>query len=177
MPPPNPKSVPLSKSALLAALRAQVASDVESLERRHRETAAGATHEESRAEHAKDTRATEQSYLARGLAERVAERRRALDALEQLEPRAFDDDDAVAVGAIVTIEVVPQEDGLDDTSRETWWLVPGGGGVTLETPEGPVQTVSPVSPLGQALLGLEIGDEGTVRTPRGPRSFEVSEIR
>ena len=60
------------KRRLVAGLRARIEEDLATVERRRADTAAGATHEENRAEHAKDTRATEDSYLARGLAERVA---------------------------------------------------------------------------------------------------------
>ena len=63
----------LDKAAVLCALRERVGADLDALVRRQRDVQAGAVHEEKRAEHAKDTRATEQSYLARGLAERVAE--------------------------------------------------------------------------------------------------------
>ena len=66
----------VDKTALLDSLRERVAADLEALARRQKDAQAGATHDESRAEHAKDTRATEQAYLARGLAERVADLRR-----------------------------------------------------------------------------------------------------
>ena len=43
-----------------------VAADLASLQRAHRATVEGATHEEAKPENDKDTRALEQSYLARG---------------------------------------------------------------------------------------------------------------
>ena len=67
----NSARVPFDKASLLAALVTKVQTDLKALERRQRDTQEAATHEENRAEHAKDTRATEQSYLARGLADRV----------------------------------------------------------------------------------------------------------
>ena len=80
----------VDKAALLESLQARVSADLAALERRQMETQEGATHAESRAEHAKDTRATEQSYLARGLAERVADTRRTCTALATLELRSFE---------------------------------------------------------------------------------------
>ena len=54
--------------------------------------------------------------------------------------------------------------------------MPGAAGVEVDTGGRRVRAVTPVSPLGQALLGLEVGDEGSVKTPKGPRSFEVDAI-
>ncbi len=46
----------VDKTALLDSLRERVAADLEALARRQKDAQAGATHDESRAEHAKDTR-------------------------------------------------------------------------------------------------------------------------
>jgi len=161
------------KHALLQSLRSRLRSDLEALERRQRDVQQGAVHEESRAEHAKDTRATEQSYLARGLAERVAAARRTLDAVEALEPPEFGQTDAIAVGALVVISA-SEAGGAE--ADETWLIVPGAGGLELTDGEQRVRTLTPVSPLGQALLGSTVGDVGTLRTPRGERDFEILEI-
>jgi transcription elongation GreA/GreB family factor len=162
----------LDKARLLASLRTRIAADREALERRQRDAQAGSTHEESRAEHAKDTRATEQSYLARGLAERVEDLARTAAALDVMQLRSFGDDDAIAVSAVVVLEV---EDD-DAARRETWWIVGGAGGIDVEQDGIVVRTVTPAAPLGRALLGLQVGDEGEVRTPRGQKRFEVVEV-
>lgn len=161
------------KPALVAALRERIEEDLTTIERRQADTAAGATHAENRAEHAKDTRATEDSYLARGLAERVKALRRNVEALAGAPVRNFSDDDTVAVGALVTV-ATESEDG--DAHEEHWLLVPGAAGIEIEVGDRTVRAVTPVSPLGQALLGLEVGDEGAVRTPRGERRFEVRSV-
>ena len=62
----------LDKAALLTALRAQIAADLDALIASQKRAHEGATHEEARPESDKDTRATEASYVARGLAERVS---------------------------------------------------------------------------------------------------------
>ena len=81
------------KRALVNAFRTRLEQDLAILTRRQADTQAGATHSENRSEHAKDTRATEESYLARGLAERVEDLRRNLDAIAGLIPRSFDSAD------------------------------------------------------------------------------------
>lgn len=169
------------KASLIAALRARIAGDLELLRRRQQDTAAGATHDESRAEHAKDTRATEQSYLARGLAERVAALEESAARLAGLSPVRFAPSDPVAVGAIVVVASAPDPGDEMETKGNAkqsedpvhYWLLPDAGGLELPSAAGPVRTLTPTSPLGRALLGLCAGDEGSVRSPRGERSFEV----
>jgi len=165
------------KARLLDALRARVAADLEALERRHHDIQSGSTHEENRPEHAKDTRATEQSYLARGLAKRVVETIRTTKALAALQPHRFGPDDPIAVTALVLIsnEAEPKAppDNEQTSHEQAWWIIAGAGGFELEQDGVVVRTITPVSPLGRSLLGLQAGDEGAVRTPRGERRFEV----
>lgn len=164
----------IDKSRLLDALRARVAADLAALERQQRDTQAGSTHAESRAEHSKDTRATEQSYLARGLADRVEALARTGAALAALEIRDFEPEDPISVTAIAVLT-----SGADEHTPRTqnWWIVAGAGGFELEQDGVLVRTLTPTSPLGRALIGLQAGDEGTFRTPRGERRFEVIEVR
>jgi transcription elongation GreA/GreB family factor len=168
----NPR---IDKAALLADLRARIDADLEALVRRQQNIQQGATHEESRSEHAKDTRATEQSYLARGLADRVEGLTRTRDALAVFDVKAFDDDEAIAVSALVTIQDDAESDSETDPQRV--WLVPGAGALDLEQDGQIIRTVTPVSPLGRALLGLRVGDEGQVVTPRARRHFEVLDVQ
>lgn len=166
----------IDKQRLLESLRSRVAEDVAALERRQRDIQTGATHEEARPEHAKDTRATEQSYLARGLAERFQELTRTAKALAALEVRDLPEGEPVAVGTLVEISL----EGADETapaSPQRWFVVPGPGGIELEQDGSVTQTLTPISPLGRSLLGLSEGDEGELRTPRGVKRFEVLSVR
>ena len=126
----------LDKVRLLEGLRARVEADLAAVERRQRDTAAGATHAESRSEHAKDTRATEQSYLARGLAERVEALRETRDRLARLPVGASGD--TIAVGSLVTLR------DLESDALEHAWLVPVAGGFELEQAGQHVRTLTPV---------------------------------
>jgi len=174
----------IDKTRLLDALRMRVDADLEALERRQRDAQAGSTHEESRAEHAKDTRATEQSYLARGLADRVGDLRRTVGALATLQLEAFEPSDPIGVTAIVTISVEDVDVDVDvDAAHDgcpepqVWWILAAAGGFELEQDGMRVRTVTPASPLGRALVGLRIGEEASYRTPRGERAFEVRALQ
>jgi transcription elongation factor GreA len=160
----------IDKTLLLSDLRERIATHLEGLIRRQQDTQKGATHEETRAEHAKDTRATEQSYLARGLAERVDEMSQIAGNLAEIECTRFGVNDPIALMALIVLR------DEQDTHTQTWWLVPGAGGIELSQGEERIHTLTPAAPLGRALIGLRVGDEGSLTTPGGERSFEILEI-
>src|SRR5271163_799711 len=87
---PRRLNAPLpSKTALKDELVRILAADLEVRERAHKAALEGATHEEAKPENDKDTRALEQSYLARGQAARIQELREGLTAVEALLLRDF----------------------------------------------------------------------------------------
>jgi transcription elongation GreA/GreB family factor len=158
----------LSKNLLLDRLRARIAADLTALTESQRSTQAGATHEETRAEDDKDTRAIESSYLARGLAERVANLRHARALLASFEPRPFGVDDSVAMGALVELG--------SSAGDARYFLVPAAGGLEIDIDGARITSVTPTSPLGAALIGRFVDDDVDVITPKGVRSFTVVAI-
>lgn len=152
-----------SKEALKRELVAHVAAELETVVRAHRSTAEGATHAEAKPENDKDTRALEQSYLARGQALRVEELRAALAEVEAMSIRSFREGQPAAIGALITVE--------DDAgAARAFFLAAHGGGATLS---GGVQVVTPKSPLGRALLGKREGDEADVEIAGKRRELTV----
>jgi transcription elongation GreA/GreB family factor len=150
------------KQALLDELVRLVRADLEAAEHAQRETVAGTTHEEARPENDKDTRALEQSYLARGQAQRVEQLRTELADVLALKPRAFPDGAPIALGALVTVE--------EDARKRKLFIAPARGGTELQ---GDVQVVTPTSPLGRALIGKHAGEETEVRLPAKVREIVV----
>ena len=160
----------IDKQAVIAALHARLAARFEALVASQRSAQAGATHGESKQEHAKDMRAVEQQYLARGLAERAETLRDALALLAALEARDFDGDEPVRAGALV---------GLvdEDDRRLVYLLAPAGGGETVDAGDSTITVVTPQSPLGASLLGAHVGDEPEVETRAKRRSVNVEWLR
>ncbi len=93
-----------SKSTLKAALLAQLEAALATTRAAHKAAVEGATHAEARPENDKDTRGLEQSYLARGVAQRAAELEAAVAAIAGWQPQAFAEDAAIAVGALVAVD-------------------------------------------------------------------------
>jgi transcription elongation GreA/GreB family factor len=154
-----------SRAALKAELLALLGSQLETLERAHRAVCEGATHEEAKPENDKDTRALEQSYLARGQAARIDEVRASIAGVTALALRDFVDRPA-ALGALVVLE--------EDGEESMLLLAPGGGGARLA--DGTVQVVTPPSPLGRALLGKRAGDPVEVVVAGKTRTMQVVRI-
>jgi transcription elongation GreA/GreB family factor len=150
------------KEELLRVLRAELSQG----ERAHESTREGATHEEAKPENDKDTRALEQSYLARGQAQRVEELRLAVAEVATMPLRAFAEGQPVALGALVSAD--------EDGATRVLFLAPHGGGAALAG--GQVQVVTPKSPLGRALLGKQSDDECVVQVGGRVRSMTIVAI-
>jgi transcription elongation GreA/GreB family factor len=143
---------PPSKASLKSELTGVLVADLETRERAHVAARTAATHDEAKPENDKDTRALEQSYLARGEAARVEELRAAIADVQAMPLRAFGPGDPVGLGALVK---------TDESGKQTlFWLAPHGGGNHLA--QGSVQVVTPKSPLGRAILGKRADDECAV---------------
>jgi transcription elongation GreA/GreB family factor len=155
----------LDKHALRDELARMTAADLDKRERAHRAALEGATHEEARPENDKDTRALEQSYLARGEAARVEQLRAALAEVQAMPVRSFRGEERAALGALVTLE--------EDGEELVVWLAAQGGGSRLA--DGRVQVVTPASPLGRAILGKVAGEDLTVAV--AGRTRELSIVR
>ncbi len=138
-----------AKSSLREELLGRLRAELDQLERAHQAALEGATHEEAKPENSKDTRALEQSYLARGQAMRVADARRAVADVAVMPVEPATGAARVAVGALVTTS--------EDDEERLVFVAPHGGGSVLAG--GRVHVVTPQSPLGRALVGRQEGDE------------------
>jgi transcription elongation GreA/GreB family factor len=146
---------PIDKRRLVALLREQIAAEIASATRAAREAAHAATHEEARPENDKDTRGLEQSYLARGQAERVRELELRDNALQFLPLRDAADDEPIATGMLVEVEL-PE-------GPVVYFLAPAGGGMRAQVDGVDVQIVTPEAPVGRALLAKQVGDDVELR--------------
>lgn len=158
----------IDKRALLSQLTERLASELTRAKTQATQAAEGATHEEARAEGDKDTRATEASYIARGHAERTLRIERALTQLSHLELI-----DCRAAGSVRASAIVELE---HEGQRSLYFFLPAAGGEHFTWGTEAIQTLTPTSPLGRALLGLQLGDEAEVETPQGTRVYEITRL-
>ena len=158
---------PPNKEALRDELLLILGQELVVLEANHQATIEGATHEQAKPENDKDTRALEQSYLARGQAQRIEGLKADLAAIKLTPIRSFEADQPIAVGALVVIE--------EEDAERTLWLAPQGGGTQLQG--GKIQVVTPAAPLGRALLGKREGDDLELRLAGKLKALTVTKVR
>jgi transcription elongation GreA/GreB family factor len=150
------------RDELLESLREQLTV----AERAHNSSIEGATHEEARPENEKDTRALEQSYLARGQAQRLVELKEAVALVQAMPMGAQSGDMRCSLGSIVEAD--------DDGKRQIYWIVSAGGGMKLAT--GAIQVLTPQSPLGRALIGCRVDDDCEVSIGGRVRVLSIAAV-
>ena len=152
----------MDKATLKAELVTSLTTALEAARSAHAAALEGATHAEAKPENDKDTRGLEQSYLARGQAQRVVELEAGLAATVALALRQLGPHDLVAMSALVTVD--------EDRHKLRLFVAPAGGGSVLAHV---VQVVTPASPLGRALIGKAVGDEVELKLPGRTRTLLI----
>ncbi len=141
----------MDKQALFRAIEDSLRERLAVAERSALQAYEAATHEENVAENKYDTLGLEASYLAQGQAERVREYQADLQRFAKLPLKVFAADEAIGLGAVVRTY---NQDG-----EQVYFLSPVAGGLRLTVDGVCITLVTPSSPVGQALLGAELGDE------------------
>lgn len=158
----------MNKPLLLQQIIATLEADREVARAVLAATHEAATHAESKAENKYDTRGLEAAYLADGQRRRLHEIETALAAYRKLQPGAADEG-RVRVGALLCLE--------HDAGERWLFLGPDGAGLKLRHEGQEILVISPRSPLGQALLGRQEGDEVELRVNGRLQRYEVLEVR
>jgi len=151
--------VTIAKEALRAELLAQLTEMLATARVAHASAVEGATHAEAKAENDKDTRGLEQSYIARGQAQRVLDLEAAVHDVARLELRVCD---VASMSALVSVE--------EDGATQRYFLAPHGGGNVLA---GGVFVITLSSPVGKALFGKRAGDDVELKIAGKTRELAV----
>ncbi len=158
----------VDKRALIAALQADIARAVLVLTRAADEAREAATHEESKPENDKDTRAIEAGYLAGAQAGRARDLNRAAAALGALDLRSFGADEPISSAALVELS--------HEGAAQHYFLAPQGGGMRAVVGGLTVQVITPQSALGRELLGKTAGSEVEVSVQGQMRAYEIVRV-
>jgi transcription elongation GreA/GreB family factor len=139
----------VSKAELLKKVIARMADDLNLMRRAATEARDSVIHPDAKQEGKYDTRAIEASYLAGAQAERAAELERIIGKLQMLS--VSQPSKTVNLGSLVVAEI--------DGHEGRFFIVPEGGGLSVEHERHKVQVIASHSPLGQALVGRAAEDE------------------
>lgn len=158
----------MDKKALIAQIIEKLEEERTAQAQAAISTYEAATHEESEAEDQYDTRGLEASYLAGAQAKRVIELEQFITYCKFLDVKTFGEDDPINAGALVE---------LDHDGKITWaFLLPKGGGMSIDFGGHTIQIVTPKSPLGDAIVGRHAGDLALVDTGKETREYEIVSV-
>ncbi len=155
----------MNKEKLLQTLISKLQKDFETLKQAALATYEDATHEESKPENKYDTRALEASYLAGAQAQRVSDTSALLLFCQNLKLRS---QNKVAIGAYVELST-PEK-------IHNFFYLPQGGGITIEVDGKNIQVMTPSSPLGKAIHGLEQGDIAEIEMNSVKKFYEIMSV-
>lgn len=155
----------MKKEVLRGALIAQITKERDHQKTIVEDTKALQTHTDLKSEGKYDTRAIEASYLADGQRKRLEELE--LD-LQMLEDMPVEKSENIQIGSLAS---------LNHQGQDRWYyFAPNCGGTMLQLDGKAVLVISVFSPLGNEAIGLSVGDEFVVETPKEERLYRVKEI-
>ena len=154
------------KTALRQALLQAIDNETTAAMDAARQAQETASDVENKPENQYDTLSLEAAYLAHGQSERIRELQELRIRLAQWAVPVFSDDDAIAGGALLTLEHAAHE-------VRYLWLAPVGGR-QLQVNGKSVLVVSTQAPLAQQLMQLAVGDELTLN---GVAGWEITALQ
>lgn len=158
----------MDKKKLVATIREQLEADLKITKEAAKATYEAATHEESKPENEYDTRGLEASYLAGAQAKRIAEIEELLVIFKHLDVKNFGPHDKINATALVETK--------SQGKKGLFFVLAKGGGVTVTFDGQKVQTITPKTPLGEALQDLLVGDIAIVENGEQVREYEVLQV-
>lgn len=135
------------KKRVLEKAKSQIHKNLEVLRRAAADTHANSTSAESKPEGKYDTRGLEASYLAGAQAEQVAMAEEGVQKLDNL--TIEDEPDMVLMGSLVVVST--------DTAELSYLVLPTGGGMQIEQEDETILVITPNSPIGRLIMGVELG--------------------
>lgn len=155
----------MNKEKILQALREKAQDERDKAKSAYELVHGHATESELKAEGKYDTRATEAGYLAGAQKRRLEELEQELALVNEIDLSV--DGAVVSVGSVVLLETMKQR---------RWYFISSTAGGTMLNIDGEiVLVVTAFSPIGSAVIGLEINEEFEIEAQNGPRLFKVLE--
>ncbi|MCM0607273.1 MAG: GreA/GreB family elongation factor [Xanthomonadaceae bacterium] len=155
----------MNKPLLIQAICEKVENELAVIKEAARAAHTAANDPENKAENQYDTRGLEASYLAEAQAKRVVELEEMLLVYRATKPKDFQPDESVAPTALVEVQ--------SGSKKSSFFILARGGGLSISFEGKSVQTVTPQSPLGEALIGLKKDDIVEVENGNYVREYVI----
>jgi transcription elongation GreA/GreB family factor len=141
----------MDKEQIVQAILERLGADFETHQTTSNMTRAASNDAETKSEGKYDTRATEENYLADGLAKKALAAAQAAKAFRDLPFEEFSSTQPIKLGALVELS-------FDDDHHAWFFLGPAAGGIEIECAGELVTVLTTGSPLGNQILGKKVGD-------------------
>lgn len=159
----------ITKSKVIEKIIDKLSSDLQAVNLSAQSAHEAATHEESKAEDAHDTRGLEASYLAGAQKKRSLELNNQITMFRLLPTAVLPQGSKVKAGALVE---------LNRGNRSSFYfLVQEGGGITVDCEGVRVNVVSANSPMGEQLVDLQVGDSVELTQAGATIEYLIKEIQ
>ena len=157
-----------TKKKILEKMRAQLKEQIKSVEKAVEQAREGFAVGDDRADNRGERGAIqEKSWLLSAQASRLEELQRQLFALENADTRTLR---TAGAGALVAVREI------GGRKEEIYLLHPEFGGHETDVGGVKVTVISPVSPLGRALVGKKTGEDLEAELPGGVRRLRVLRV-
>jgi len=156
----------INKTNVLTLIVAQLEADIKVSKQAVKVARDTATHKDCLGSSKYETMGTEASYLAKGQGERLLELQRALAYFQQVSVKT--------VNVIQPLSLICLED--ENSKFQTLMLAADAGGLKVLHDEVFITVITPLSPLGRALLGKEEGDVIDLNIAGKNHSYEVLSV-
>jgi transcription elongation GreA/GreB family factor len=153
------------KQKLLNELIDKMKAEMHELEAAAKSNKDFATDQEFKAESKYDTRSLEASYLASAEMSRVEDLKLDIQMLEEVDLKISKSSPEICIGSLVELSHKDQV--------RSYFIIPTAGGTLMNVEGKAVLVVSVFSPLGDAVLGLKVGEDFEVETPKETRTYRV----
>jgi transcription elongation GreA/GreB family factor len=159
----------MNKRRIIEHIVEKLAEELKGIEAAVDSAREAATDTEAKPENEYDTRAIEAGYLAAGQAKRADELRAQLLMYKHFPLRDLDPKSEACAGALVELEI--------NESRAFYFVAPAGGGIVTAVDGKPVHVITPMSPIGDALMGRKAGQDFDVEFRDNVRTYKVISVK
>lgn len=100
---------------------------------------------------------------------RISEIQSQLTMYKFLPVREYGTEDVICPSSLVELELQGR--------RAFYFIVPNGGGLVMRIDESPVQVITPNSPLGEVLMGRQVGETVEVEAGGKTREYKIVSMK
>ena len=158
----------MDKKLLIASIVDRLSAEMELIAKAAMSAHDEATHPNEKQENQFDTPGLETSFLAEGQVKVAAELREAADVFKGFEVHAFEANDPISLGALVSVEVRGE--------KSYFVLGPRAGGFEVNFDGHKVVVLTPQSPLGRKLMGRRAGETVPPDAVPGARPIKILSV-